>query len=122
MASSTNLGLDSKMAVKMAHFSLRMLHNRHHHNLPIVIMLADLVKAFNTANHEFLLKILVTNRGLPKSVSAIKRMYENIVVILILEKSNTAINFTPGVKQGDNMVLVLFLFLVMELSKTLVMG
>ena len=82
-------------------------------------MFVDLVKAFNTANHEILMTILDTYAGLPICVSTIKRMYENSVVRLILGKVDTAIDFTTGVKQGDSMVPVLFLFLVIVFSKIL---
>ena len=96
-----------------------MLHNRHQHNLPTFVMFADLVKAFDTANHELLMEILDTYGGPPKFVSAIKRMYENTVMILILGKVDTAFDFTAGAKQEDSMAPILFLFLVMEFAKTL---
>ena len=96
-----------------------MLHNRHQHNLPTFVMFADLVKAFDTANHELLMEILDTYGGPPKFVSAIKRMYANTKVRLIIGKIDTSIPFTVGVKQGDSMAPVLFLFLVMAFAETL---
>ena len=49
----------------------------------------------------------------------IKRMYDKSVVNLIIGKVETSIEFKVGVKQGDIMAPVLFLFLMMAFSKTL---
>ena len=46
-------------------------------------------------------------------------MYDKSIVKLIIEKSETSIDFKVGVKQGDNMAPVLFLFLMMTFTKTL---
>ena len=43
-------------------------------------MMADLFKAFDTANHELLMKIIDTYGGPPTFVSAIKCIYANTKV------------------------------------------
>jgi len=46
-------------------------------------------------------------------VEAIERIYQNLVVVLKIEKQSIA------VQQGDNMALVLFLFLMLAFAETL---
>ena len=46
-------------------------------------------------------------------------MYKDSVVRLIIEKIDTSIPFQVGVKQGDIMAPVLFLFIIMGFSETL---
>ena len=46
-------------------------------------------------------------------------MYEKIIVKLIIIKVGASIEFKIGVKQGDSMDLVLFLFLMMAFAETL---
>ena len=62
-----------------------MLHLRYNKNLPTFVMFADLVKAFDTSNHKPMMEIL-NKYGcpLPKSFSAIRRMYTDNKVRLIL--------------------------------------
>ena len=97
----------------------KMLHLRHNHNLPTWVMFADLVKAFDTSNHVLIIKIL-RRYGCPsKLCSAIERMYSNNKVIFIIGKIDTPIPFEVGVKQGDSVALVLFLFLMMAFAETI---
>ena len=46
-------------------------------------------------------------------------MYKDSVVKLVIGEFETIIDFKVGVKQGDSVAPVLFLFIVMEFSKTL---
>ena len=55
----------------------------------------------------------------PKLCSAIRIMYTDNNVRLILGKIDTSIHFEVGVKQGDIFAPVLFLFIIMEFSETL---
>ena len=101
-------------------FTLKtILHLRHSHNLPTWVCFADLVKAFDTSNHKLLIEILKRYGCPPKLCSAIKRMYDDSVVRLIIGKCDTSIPFKVGVKQGDSMAPVLFLFLIMAFAETL---
>ena len=45
-------------------------------------------------------------------------MYYKIIVKLIIGKIDTSIDFKVGVKQGDIMSPVLFMFLMIEFSET----
>ena len=50
--------------------------------------------------------------------SAIKRMYSNNKVRLIIGKIDTSIPFKVGLKQGDSVAPVLFLFIMMAFAET----
>ena len=54
----------------------------------------------------------------PKLWSTITRMYKDSEVILIIGKLDTSIPFKVGVKQGDIMAPILFLFIIMDFSET----
>ena len=96
-----------------------LLHLWHHRNLPTYVLFADVVKAFDTSNHELMDKLL-NKYGCPPSLCyAIARMYKDSVVSLIIGKIDTSIPFQVGVKQGDSMAPVLFLFIIMGFAETL---
>ena len=96
-----------------------MLHLRHNHNLPTFVMFADLVKAFDTSNHKLMVEILAKYGCPPKLRSAIRRMYSDSKVRLILGDTDISISFEVGVKQGDSVAPVLFLFIMMAFAETL---
>ncbi len=79
----------------------------------------DLVKAYNTANHDLLLCILGKYGAPQKIVASIRTMYADLVVVLKFEKKNQEIMQSVGVCQGNNMAPVLFLFLMSAAAKTL---
>ena len=96
-----------------------LLRLRHTHNLPTWVLFADLVKAFNTSNHVRNIKVLRRYGCPPNLRSAIERMYKNSIVRLKIGKADTTIPFKVGVKQGDSMAPVLFLYLIMGFAETL---
>jgi hypothetical protein len=101
-------------------FTLKTLLNAHkNHNLPSFVAFVDLVKAYDTANHSLLLKILERYGAPPKFVAAIKTMYTNLKVVLKIEKEVKEIMQSVGVRQCDNMVPDLFLFLMSAAAETL---
>ena len=55
----------------------------------------------------------------PRLCSEIKRMYNKSIVKIIIGKVETSIDFKVGVKQGDIIALVRFLFLMMAFTETL---
>ena len=95
------------------------LHLHHNHNLPTWVIFADLVKVFNTSNHKLMVKINGKYGCPPKLQSAIARMYKDSVVRLEIGKIDTSIPFQVGVKQGDSIAPVLFLFIDMAFAETL---
>ena len=96
-----------------------MLHLRYNHNLPTFVMFADLVKAFDTSNHKLIVEIFKTYGCPPKLCSAIRRIYTDNNVRLILGKIDISIPFEVDVKQGDRVAPVLFLFIMMAFLETL---
>ena len=96
-----------------------ILHTQHNHNLPSYAEFVDLVKAFETVNHGMMLKILERYGAPPKLRSAISRMYQDLKVVLKIGKIEEKMSQTVGVRQGDCMALVLFLFMVMAFVETL---
>ena len=71
------------------------------------------------ANHSLLLCILERYNAPPKFVTAIQTIYTDNVYILKIKKETTEIPQTVGVRQGDNMAPVLFLFLMTAFAETL---
>jgi hypothetical protein len=78
----------------------------------------DLVKAYDTANHTLLIDILRKYGAPPKFVTAIETIYRNNTCVLKIENEIAEIPQTVGVRQGDNMAPVLFLFLMTAFAET----
>lgn len=101
-------------------FTLKsMLHLRRQHNLPTYVAFVDLVKAFDIANHELLINLLKRYGAPDKFASVIKRLYTNLKLVLKIGKEEASILQTIGVRQGDNMSPVLFLFFMTAFAKKL---
>ena len=101
-------------------FTLKFrIHLRRQHNLPTFVAFVDLVKALDTANHTLLIEILQRYGAPPKICSAIKRMYQNFEVVVKIKSKTAEIPQTIGVRQGDNLSPVLFLFLISAFAETL---
>jgi len=79
----------------------------------------DLVKAYDTANHVLLIDILCKYGAPPKFATAIETIYHDNTCVLKIENEITEIPQTVGVRQGDNMAPVLFLFLMTAFAETL---
>ena len=96
-----------------------ILQTRHNHSLPSYAAFVDLVKAFDTVKHDTMLKILECYDAPPKLRSAIYRMYQDLKVVLKIGKIEEKTSQTVGVRQGDCMAPVIFLFMVISFAKTL---
>ena len=96
-----------------------LLHQRHNQNLPKLVEFTDIVNSFDTTNHVLHIAILGEYGTSPRLCSAIKHMYDKMVVKLIIGNIETAIEFKLGVKYGNSMVPVLFMFLIIPFDKTL---
>jgi hypothetical protein len=60
-------------------FTLKTLLNmRKNHNLQTHVCFVDLVKAYDTANHKLLVKVLKKYGAPPKFCSAVERMYTDL--------------------------------------------
>jgi hypothetical protein len=96
-----------------------LLTMRKKHNLPSYVVFVDLVKAYDMANHNLLLDLLEGYGAPPRLFSAIKRIYQELVVVLKIEKEVVELTQSVGVRQGDNTAPVLFLFLMSAFAETL---
>ena len=91
---------------------------RKQHNLESFVIFVDLVKAYDTVNHDLLIDVLERYGTPPKMRSAIKRMYTDLKVKISVEDKTAEISQTVGVRQGDNMLPVLFLFFMSAFWRT----
>ncbi len=99
-------------------FTLKALLNaRCNYDLGSCIGFVDLVKAYNTANHKLLIDILLCYGAAPKFVTAIETIYRNNTCMLKTENKATEIPQSIGICHGDNIVSVLFLFLMTALQR-----
>ncbi len=101
-------------------FTLKVLLNAQwNHDLALYLGFIDLVKAYDTANHTLLLRILERYCAPPKFVVAIQAIYTDNICVLKIEKETVENPQTIGICQGDNMAPVLFLFLMTVFAETL---
>jgi hypothetical protein len=79
-------------------FTLKMLLHAHkNHNLLSFVAFVDLVKAYNTANHDSRLEVLKKYGAPPKFVAAIKTMYIDLKVVLKIDKEIQEILQSVGI-------------------------
>jgi hypothetical protein len=71
------------------------------------------------ANHALLINILCKYGAPSKFTTAAETIYRNNTCVLKIEKKIREIPRTVGVRQGNNMAPVLFLFLMTALAETL---
>ena len=113
-------GATPKSGCQEGSFTLKsLLHLRRQHNLDTFVVFADLVKAFDTSNHELMIQILEKYGAPPKFCLAIKRLYTDLRVALKIGKERADIPQTVGVRQGDNLLPVIFLFMMAAFAETL---
>ena len=88
------------------------LQKQREHQLDSWVLFVDLVKAFDTVNRQALMLIL-KKFGIPDwLVSLISRLHTDVKVKLKVGEADVTFDATIGVKQGDNMAPVLFLFYI----------
>ncbi len=101
-------------------FTLKSLLNvQRNHILGSYVGFVDLVKVYETANHDLLFGLLEKYGAPPTIVAAIRKIYTSNVVVLKIKKEVREIPQEVGVGQGDNMALVLFPFLIAAFAETL---
>ena len=89
------------------------------HNLKSWVVFADLVKAFESIDHK-LLFVLLEKYGIPnRPLRSIKNLYKNFKIKLKIGKYKSLIDYTAGVKQGDNLTPIIFIIVIHFLSELL---
>ena len=105
--------LDASFALKLA------LQTRKEFNLNTWVVFVDLVKAFDTVNRDMLMKILA-RFGLPEPlINVIRRLYKPVRMKFKSGKQIHEFLNLVGVKQGDNLAPVLFLFVMQAALESL---
>jgi hypothetical protein len=95
------------------------LQLRREHDLDSHVLFVDLIKAFDTANHELLFALL-EKFGAPRTlVEPIKKLHRDFKLKFKLGKKEVLIDYSTGVKQGDNIAPALFLFLMQGMAESL---
>lgn len=113
-------GATPKAGCQDGNFVLRTAtHLRRQHNLETYVIFADLVKAFDTSNHNLIINIIKKLGGPPNFCNAIERLYTDLVVTLKIGKETSDIFQSVGVRQGDNLSPVIFLLIMTAFSETL---
>ena len=116
----SQFGGTPKVGCQDGQFTLKtLLHLRHQHNLETHVMFVDLVKAYDTANHKMLIDILQRYGAPEKFTNAIERLYANLKVKIRIGKEEEEISQTVGVRQGDPLSPVIFLFIISAVSEVL---
>jgi hypothetical protein len=95
------------------------LETRRYHGQGTWTLFVDLVKAFDTANHQLLFALLRKYGAPEKLVRAVETLYTDVSVKIQVGKEKRSIPYTIGVQQGDNMAPVLFVFLMQAFAETL---
>lgn len=98
--------VDCTAALKIA------LQNLHSVNQEAYVVFVDLVKAFDSVNRTMLWKILA-KYGVPETlITVIRKMYTGLSIECDVNGILFSFPSTSGVKQGDNLAPVLFLFAI----------
>ena len=111
-------GCTPKVGCQHGSFTLRtILQTRKEHNQDTWCVFVDLVKAFDTVNHSLLFLVLA-KFGIPEYlICIIKKLYNNNSVQFTVGKEKQTINYTTGVKQGDNLAPTLFILMMQALEE-----
>jgi hypothetical protein len=104
---------DALAALKMSLQTLR------EHQQDTYVLFLDLVKAFDSVNREMMMLIL-EKMGIPSNlIGVINKMYTDVTIQLDVEKIKAAFLSTSGVKQGDNLAPVLFIYVMQAVLNSL---
>ena len=96
-----------------------LLHTRKDHGIDSHVLFVDLIKAFDTANHELLFALLAKYGAPAQLIDVIRRLHQDFQLEFKLDKKHQCtIDYTVGVRQGDNMAPVLFLFLMQAFAES----
>jgi hypothetical protein len=81
-------------------------------------LFVDLIKAFDTADHELVFALLAKYGAPSALIDVIRRLHVDFKLELSMGKLKRIIDYTVGVRQGDNMAPLLFLFLIQAFNES----
>ena len=100
----------------------QLIQKSNEYQLDVHLAFIDYTKAFDSLRHGFLLTALL-EQGVPKIlVEIIKKMYTNLKARIITDKTADYFDINRGVKQGDLLSPVLFIYALKQTFRTLVGG
>lgn len=95
------------------------LHTLSQHGADSYVIFADLVKAYDTVDRELLWKIM-SRYGCPEElIFVLRKLYTDITIELKSFGKGFTIPSTVGVKQGDNLAPVLFIFFINAVAESI---
>ena len=81
------------------------------------MVFVDLVKAFDTIHHKLLFELL-KKYGIPiYLIKVIEKLYKDFKSEIKVGKRKELINYSMGVKQGDNLVPIIFIIFVQFMAE-----
>ena len=116
----TQFGSSPEVGCQDGCFFIKMApHACHKHNLPTYVAFIDLVKSFDTVSHSMIPKILEQYGAPPKLCTATAWMYTDMKILFKIRNANAEMGQNVGLRQGDCMVLVLFLSIIVAFAETI---
>lgn len=85
------------------------LQLRKEHDLESFVIFIDLVKAFDTINHDLMIMVPKKYAFPPKMIRTIQHMPEKFQLVFKKGKEEVSIDYLTGVHQGDNLAPLLFI-------------
>ena len=89
------------------------LQLRKEHDLESFVVFVDLVKAFDTINHDLMIMVLKKYGFPPKMIRTVQHMYGKFQLVFKKGKEEVAIDCLTGVHQGDNLAPLLFILVLL---------
>jgi hypothetical protein len=104
---------DATSTLKLALQTLR------EHNTEAYVLFVDLVKAYDTVNRELLWQVLA-KLGIPnQTIQVLQKLYTDVTIHMKVGPKEEQFGSTCGVKQGDNLGPILFIYLIQAVSLAL---
>jgi len=89
------------------------------HGINLHVLFVNLIKDFDTANHDLLFALFGKYGAPPLLVDAVCHLHKDFHMEFKIDKDHQChVTYTFGIRKGDNMVPVLFLFLLQAFAES----